>query len=230
MINLPLGSLNFRSLRKNAQIYVDKTKPLVELARLSQPLLLVRPRRFGKSLLLSTFASLFRQEKDLFVDLAAGDSWTEKKHPVLLLDFSLCSNCKSKEEFLQKFRNMLQLANADIPVVCPEGENPIFAFAKYLHALDNNSLVLLIDEYDAPLSSTLDQPEVFAAIQLLLSDFYLSIKSLQGNIRFLLITGTMKFQNTSIFSAFNSLSDISLLPRYGDILGFTKEEIEAFFS
>lgn len=226
---LPLGSPNFRSLRMNSQIYVDKTQTLIELAQSTQPLFLARPRRFGKSLLLSTFANLFRQEKNLFTGLTAEKYWQEKKYPVLLLDFSFCSNCRNKEEFLKKFRSMLLLADADIPVECSPDENPLFSFARYLHAQENNSLVLLIDEYDAPLSSILNDPNAFEDIRALLADFYLSIKSLQGNIRFLLITGILKFQNTSIFSAFNSLSDISLLPTYGKILGYTKEEIEKYF-
>lgn len=94
---------------------------------------------------------------------------------------------------------------------------------------ENNSLVVLIDEYDAPLTACLDDPELFNKVRGLLSSFYAVLKSNDRVLRFMFITGITKFNKASIFSALNNLSDLSLTPRYGTLLGYTHQEIQEYF-
>ena len=101
--------------------------------------------------------------------------------------------------------------------------------SEWLSLLDSNCLVVLIDEYDAPLTSCLDQPNLFKEVRSTMSELFLTLKSNEGCLRFFFMTGITKLSNTSIFSAFNNLEDISLYPKYETLLGYTEEEIKHFF-
>ena len=102
--------------------------------------------------------------------------------------------------------------------------------SSWLSTLQSSELVLLIDEYDAPLTHCLDKPELFEEVRATMSELFLTLKSHEGRLRFFFMTGITKLSNTSIFSAFNNLQDISLDPFYGALLGYTEDEISKYFS
>lgn len=231
---LPLGQSEFSAIRENGSIYVDKTRMIAELA--SQPaakVFLARPRRFGKSLLVSAFDALFSHRMDLFKGLAAETLWKdEKSYPVIRLDFSRVKVFKRQEDFRSKLDALLRERSLDAGLNYEACGDPIASFGLMLSRVlkSGGKVVLLIDEYDAPLTEHLDQPQLFEQVRDALSEFYSLVKSLDGVFRFVFITGITRFSHTSIFSAFNNLRDISLMSKYGTLLGYTEEEIVSNFS
>lgn len=234
-LNLPIGDSSFASIRgSNPAIYVDKAKQIFELAKGKGHLFLSRPRRFGKSLLISTFESLFKKGLTDFRGLEIEKLWTDHTYDVLTLTFSDIADFSSKAEFLENLDDELarQLKKTKVNYVRNKN-NPVSAFKDALSSyIDNHtaSLVLLIDEYDAPITSHLEDKPLCEAVQSVLSSFYNEIKTYNGAFRFIFVTGITKFRHTSIFSPFNILTDISLSPDYGDLLGYTIEEVERYFA
>lgn len=227
---LPLGISDFETLRDDGRIYVDKTGLVCELACSKGKYLLARPRRFGKSLLVSTFESLFRNGTRDFKGLEAEKLWTDRTYRVLHLDFSIAASFSTREGFLQQFAVMLEAAAIRGGFEIPErSQNPISNLCLFIAAQPKSSLVLLIDEYDAPLTNHLDEPGLFSEIQECLNTLYASVKALSRSLRFFFMTGITKFSHTGIFSAFNDLIDISLDEKYGALLGCTEDEIRRFF-
>ena len=227
---LPLGSSNFKALRSHNEIYVDKTSLIFELANTRGKLFLARPRRFGKSLLISTFESLFKDGLKDFKGLAIEKYWTDKTYPVVRLDFSELKEFNTVAQFSTNFIEMLRLKFAAAGFTTEKNEPfLILKLSDWLSSLEPSSLVILVDEYDAPLTVCLDQPELFAGVRSLMSQFFLTLKANEGCQRFFFMTGITKFSNTSIFSAFNNLLDISLNPVFGTLLGYTDEEIQHYF-
>ena len=230
---LPLGSSNFATLRANNEIYVDKTELLYRLAQGRGKIFLARPRRFGKSLLISTFESLFRYGLRDFRALAIEKLWNDTTYSVVKLDFSGLKSCPDREGFAAGLYSLLQAAFMPLGFrYQPELKTVFFLdqLKMWLASQAPNSLVLLIDEYDAPLTSHLENPEAFEIIRDCLGEFYAAIKEYEGCFRFFFMTGITKFSNTSIFSAFNNLQDISMNPVFGTLLGYTEEEILRYFS
>ena len=228
---LPLGSSDFGSLRSNKEIYIDKTDLVYRLAQHRGKIFLARPRRFGKSLLVSTFESLFKKGLMDFQGLAIEKLWKDKTYPVIRLDFSELKEFKSLEQFKTNFYEILRLKFLPVGFECDKNEPfSILKFSDWLSSLGPSSLVILIDEYDAPLTACLNKPELFESVRSLMSQFFLTLKANEGCQRFFFMTGITKFSNTSIFSAFNNLQDISLDVEYGTLLGYTEEEIKHYFS
>lgn len=229
--SLPLGRSTFATLRIRNDLYVDKTAYVHRLAREDAKIFLVRPRRFGKSLLLSTFESLFRDGLTHFRGLAIEKLWSDRTYPVVKLDFSEVKEFSDVEEFRSKFYEKLAAAFGDVGFrVQTDGFSVLTQLSTFLASLPPAGLVVLIDEYDAPLTQCLDNPKLFREVRSVMSELFLSLKSREGCLRFFFMTGITKFSNTSIFSAFNNLQDISLDPLYGALLGYTDEEIRANFS
>ncbi|MCD8338678.1 MAG: ATP-binding protein [Burkholderiales bacterium] len=231
--SLPLGTSSFAKLRRTGQIYVDKTELIYKLASLDQKFLLVRPRRFGKSLLVSTFASLFKYGLRDFKGLAIENLWKEDKlYPVATIDLSLAKNFQTKDEFAIKLQDVLAGAFSRIGFVYDARSN-LSLYSQLTiwlrKTLPLGSLVLLIDEYDAPLTTHLSQPELFNEARDELSGFFTWIKASDEALRFLFLTGITKFSKASIFSELNFLDDISLLPEFGTLLGYTFEELVNYF-
>ena len=227
---LPFGTQSFSSLRNNQQIYVDKSEQIYELARVRQKVFLARPRRFGKSLLLSTFESLFAHGLRDFKGLVIEKLWQDHQYETVRLDFSAFIDYQTVDDFRLKFYSMLGILLGEHGFAW-DGNVVTFSYqlAKWLRDQPNNSLVLLIDEYDAPLTRTLNDRELFLGIQKILSEFFYILKSEEGCLRFLFITGITRFSNTSIFSGFNNLRDISQEPTYGALLGYTETELKGYF-
>ena len=229
---LPLPGSEFSSLRKVGKIYVDKTRLIYSLCEIGgSQVFLARPRRFGKSLLVSTFESLFRYGLRDFHGLAIEELWNEEKiHRVVHLDFSGARDFSDIAQFERFFSDILIGKFGAVGFEHkPAGINLIAQIGLWMDAQPINSLVLLIDEYDAPLAACLHRPELFSQVQAALSRFFLMIKEHARCLRFFFMTGVTKLSNTGIFSGFNNLEDISLQAEFGTLLGYTEEEILAYF-
>lgn len=228
---LPLGTSSFEKLRERNFIYVDKTDLVFKLTNGEGKYFLARPRRFGKSLLISTFESLFQNGLRNFKGLKIEKLWKdERTYKVVRLDFSRVKPDCSFQEFQDYFDEYVSAQFQKIGFQRNPGARFTIQLETFISSLPNSSLVLLIDEYDAPLTSCLDQPELFKKVRSYLSKFYSIIKSNDAALRFLFITGITKFNKTSIFSELNNLSDISLSPEFGQLLGYNHEEIEQYFN
>ena len=221
-------------------VYVDKTEQLYDIARPDSDRIcyLPRPRRFGKSLMISTLKYLFLGRRDLFKGLWIDSSdwdWDNEVYPVLHLDMSQAASKNAAE--LEAMLRKLVKAHCEEHEVEFDAQAPVQSvFADILRALKkkspNEKYVLLIDEYDAPISGLLDTEEGRAElpkVRKTLHDFYVQAKSECGNMRFLMVTGVSKFAKTSIFSAFNNPKDLTLDKRTADLLGYTHEEMEKYF-
>ena len=230
--NLPLGTSDFAVLRYANEIYVDKSDLVYELASTRRKYFLARPRRFGKSLLISTFESLFTHGLRDFKGLAIEKLWVEEtKFLVVRLDFSEIKFFSSPEEFSRKFASLISrcFGTVGFQYVDDDLNSAAGQLSTWLQTLRLSSLVVLIDEYDAPLTSCLNQHELFNAVRGQLSEFYAVLKSHDRALRFVFITGITKFNKMRIFSELNNLSDISLAPRFGSLLGYTHEEVQTYF-
>ena len=227
---LPFGTSSFEALRETGEIYVDKTSYVYLLASNRGKYFLARPRRFGKSLLISTFESLFKYGLRDFKDLEIAALWKEsKQYLVVRLDFSRVKPGASFEEFKAYFEDYIDMQFQKIGFKRNRVNFLSNQLESFISSLPTSSLVLLIDEYDAPLTACLDRPELFKQVRNYLSQFYSVFKANDAAVRFLFITGITKFNKTSIFSELNNLSDISLSPEFGSILGYTRSEVENYF-
>ena len=220
---LPNGISDFDTLRKEQRIYVDKTDLIYKIAsNNAQPIIFSRPRRFGKSLLVSTLECLFLGKLELFRGLKIESLWQDtKQYCVLHLDFS-AMDFTSVEEFKKAFNNDLDVFISRHKLVLNRdaGESVSEKFIGICDAVGDKKLVLLIDEYDAPLTAFMNNKEQFEKARTILSSFYQAVKSRYKAVRFMFITGITRYSNTSIFSAFNNLLDLSLNPAYGALLGY----------
>jgi hypothetical protein len=232
---LPVSNPSFSSLRKDNQLYVDKTALIYELARYSnRQYLLARPRRFGKTLLVSTLESLFRDGLKMFHGLAIEKLWKDSgTYKVLHLDFSM-TQPDSAESFEKSAVTMFLRAASDCCLIDRSSLPQDFpGLADVTDAVcrksQDTSLVLLIDEYDSPLSANLNNPDVFESIQSKMRSFFAAVKSYAGKFRLVFITGVSRFRHISVFSAGFNIIDLSLDPAFGEIVGYTEEEIRSYF-
>ena len=229
---LPFGISSFGNIRLSDRIYVDKTDLIFSMVEKHSRVLLTRPRRFGKSLLVSVLNSLFRSGVQDFQDLKIEKLWQEQKpYKVVRLDFSV--TCSSRiERFELNFVLHLLNSFSEHGFQCHSYLLPdlLEKLSEWLEDQEPCSLVLLIDEYEAPLTATLEDPKLFDLILKDLSKFFSVIGSHDSAFRFMFITGIVNFKNTGIFSEIKGLEDISLDPEYGSIVGFTNQELKDFFS
>ena len=224
------NSCNFRDLIDNNRVYVDKTALICQIAKDEKgPYFISRPRRFGKSTLINTFHELFAHGTERFKGLEIEPLWKDKTYKVIHLDFStfreVPSNSSFNKEFMDAFK--LSLEEAGIEPTKENIDSPANLLKKTLDT--ESEVVLLVDEYDAPLTAVLNDSNEFEDRRKILSNFYLTVKSFDGKFRFIFITGVTYYSHTSIFSAFNNLKDLTLDLRYGALLGYTSEELESYF-
>lgn len=214
-------------------IYVDKTRQIASLAMMRRQYCLVRPRRFGKSLLISTFEALFSEGLKHFEGLAIQDIWREEQcYNVVRLDFSTIRYFDSVEAFTLQFEHLLDNAFGKYGFKPQQGEGRLIHLEvdRWFKTQPRQSLVLLIDEYDAPLTAVIDNPELFRVVRRKLAAFYAVCKSNVAQLRFFFMTGITKFNQADSCSELDDLIDISHDPIYGDIVGFTELEIRKYFS
>ena len=225
---------DFRKLRENGCIYVDKTEILHELVcdPTRSLYFISRPRRFGKSLMLSTLECIFRGERELFKGLAIdklGYDWTE--YPVLHFNFGtmdVTTFDSFNSAFVARVMQSIKAAGVVYDPAFAPGDN--FANAIQKLAQDRGKpAVILIDEYDAPVGAALNDIPKANAIRAKLSAFYGEIKNNAANIRFMMMTGVTKFTQLSVFSALNNLNNLTMDDRYATLLGYTDDELTTYF-
>jgi hypothetical protein len=232
MKKLPIGIQTFEKIRKDDFIYVDKTRLIYELTRSGTYYFFTRPRRFGKSLLLTTLKSFFLGKKELFKDLYIFDKekeWTF--HPVIHIDYSKVNYRDTKEVFRSSMIFHLKAIAAEYQVSLEE-KDIATAFNELLLKLYQKyqqRVVVLVDEYDKPLVDSLTKPEVFERNRLVLNSLYGSMKGHDDYLRFVLLTGVSRFSKVSVFSGMNNLDDISMNKTYSTLVGFTQNELETYF-
>ena len=223
----PVGIQTFSDIIKRGCVYVDKTDLIYKLTKKYKYVFLSRPRRFGKSLLSTTLHSYFAGEKDLFKGLAIEGlekDWTE--YPILHFDMSTFKNCNLKD--LQSKFNYKLSEYESIWGNNPESETPGDRFKNLIISAKEQTgkpVIIIIDEYDAPLLDVLHNEDRLAEIRTIIQEFYAPIKANDEYIRFAFITGITKFSQLSIFSAINNLANISMDPEFAAICGITKEEL-----
>lgn len=229
-IRYPLGRQDFASLRKDGCLYVDKTAIMYDLIDSYKYVFLSRPRRFGKSLLLSTIKAYFEAKREYFRGLQIcnlQNQWI--KYPVLHLDLSRINSGEEnslKAIIKEQFEEWEKLYKITVPQESMAAR--LTAIIKQAFAITGEKVVILIDEYDNPLINTLHIPERHSRYQDLLKSIYSVIKPLDEYIRFAMITGVSRFSKTSIFSGLNNLTDITFENRYSAICGFTESEIRTY--
>ncbi|GHT48167.1 hypothetical protein FACS1894102_0590 [Spirochaetia bacterium] len=229
---LPLGIQTFSEIREDGYHYVDKSERIYELITNTKVVFLSRPRRFGKSLLCSTLAALFEGRRDLFKELAVDSlDWNWDTYPVVRIDLN-SGAYRRLDDFITTANTSLEFCarKYEVPFT---GDNISDKLRRLIMALNgkfNKKVVVIIDEYDKPLLSTLEDTALHEIIRGELKGFYGVLKSQDEHLKFVFLTGVTKFSKVSIFSDLNNLSDISLDPRYADICGITQEELESEFA
>ncbi|MEZ3550597.1 MAG: AAA family ATPase [Muribaculaceae bacterium] len=233
-IKYPVGIQTFERLRQDGYKYIDKTDLVCKLVNNATSVFLSRPRRFGKSLLLSTIDAYFRGRRDLFKGLAI-DSLTEEweQHPVFHLDLSGCSYLDKDslelhiDMYLTRWEKIYGDENKNRDISSRFASLLVLAYEK-----TGKKAVVLIDEYDKPLLDTIEEErgEIHGYFKDVLRGFYGCLKSSDPYLRFVMLTGVTKFSQVSIFSGLNNLNDISLDKRFSTICGITPEELETELS
>lgn len=230
-VKYPIGIQNFEKLRKEGFIYVDKTELIYRLVTTGSYYFLSRPRRFGKSLLISTLEAYFQGKKELFEDLAIGKlekDWIQ--YPVLHMDLNA-----EKFDSLERLEQILDrhLFLWEDSWGTDARENTFSArftgVIRRAFQQTGRPVVILIDEYDKPMLQALDNDELQKEYRNTLKAFYGVMKSMDGFIKFAFLTGVIKFGKASVFSDLNNLDDISMRTPYVSICGITEEEMHTYF-
>lgn len=229
----PDGIQTFEKIRKEGYLYIDKTDLVYSLVnRASSYVFLSRPRRFGKSLLISTLQSYFEGNRALFQGLEIEKrekNWT--RYPVVRLDLSTAGDAMDTDQLYLKLGNIL--AENEVSLGIPKNETlpgerlnalVLRAYEKY-----RQKVVILIDEYDAPLLETVFDPKKAAAFKGIVKELFSPLKKLEPSLRFVFLTGITKFSQMSLFSTLNNLDDISLDDDFCSLCGFTEKEITRSF-
>lgn len=224
----PIGIQTFSKLREGNYVYVDKTELLYRLTHgASSYIFLSRPRRFGKSLLTSTLRSYFEGRKELFEGLAIErleKEWT--KHPVLHFDMSTAKHM-DKERLISELEKKL----FDYEKLYGREKNDIYTnqrlegLIKCAYERTGQKVVVLIDEYDAPLLDVVHEERDLPLLRDVMRNFYSPLKACDPYLRFVFLTGITKFSQLSIFSELNNIKNISLSPEYATLCGITEEEM-----
>ena len=230
-MKFPIGIQQFEENRLGDWIYVDKTAHIYNLAAGGKYFFLSRPRRFGKSMLLSTLEAYFQGKKHLFKGLAIEQlemEWAE--HAVLHIDL----NAKP----FQKVEDLYDLLNDQLTIYEKKydsvavDKSPEGRLRQLIRAAKQNTgrnVVVLVDEYDKPMLQAIGNEELQTEFRNALKAFYGVLKSADGDLRFAMLTGVTKFSKVSVFSDLNNLKDISMSTHFHDICGITEQELHAVF-
>lgn len=229
----PIGVQDFMQLRQDNLLYVDKTARLLELIKNGRRYFLSRPRRFGKSLTLSTLDAMFSGRKELFIDLAA-EQWVNEKSenpsPVLRFDMSTIATTTSEDIKLSLQEMIYRIAeDFNLNIRSQTLGGILIDLIRQLQK-QQGQVVILIDEYDKPILDNLLDFKNANDMREVLRSFYTVLKSCDEYLRFVFITGISKFSKMGVFSAMNNLEDISMDKRFGDIAGYTQSELEYYFA
>lgn len=231
-LRYPIGIQTFSKIIEEGYIYIDKTRYIKKLKDAGNYYFLSRPRRFGKSLLLSTLEAFFEGQRDLFKGLYIYDEesdWTS--YPVLMFSFNTLDvkSEHSLDEFLDIGFSRYERKYGKDPDVRALPQR----FENLLESAYKNTgqkVAVLIDEYDAPLLNTLDRPELNERYRQTLKAVFSVLKSYDRYIEFAFVTGVSRFSHTSLFSGANNLKDITLEDKFAGICGITEEELKEYLS
>lgn len=227
----PIGIQDFEKLRTNGYSYVDKSRFVYKLATEGEYYFLSRPRRFGKSLFLSTLEAYFQGKKELFEGLAIYDLETDwKKYPIFHIDLNT-ANFREKDSLYTVLNDYLTTWESKYGTRESEATLALRFKGVIARAAEKEGcgVVILIDEYDKPILQTLRTPELQAEHRAQLKAFYSVLKTQDRYIKFAFLTGVTKFGKVSVFSDLNNLTDISMDHRYISICGMTEKELLANF-
>ena len=224
----PVGIQTFSEIIRGGYVYVDKTDLVWQLAHYAKYVFLSRPRRFGQSLLTSTLESYFQGEKELFDGLKImplEQDWTE--HPVIWLDLSLAKAQFTAEDLKNRLLLMLddyaEVYGRKDTEVTPGGL--IDGLIKRAYQQTGRQVVVIIDEYDAPLLEVLHEQETLEAKRMVMQELYMPLKANERYVRFCFITGITKFSQLSIFSTINNLTNVTMDAAFSTLLGITEQEL-----
>ena len=227
----PIGIQNFGKIRRDGYAYVDKTALMYKMVSEGSYYFLSRPRRFGKSLMVSTLEAFFSGEKELFKGLYVDSvNWEWKQYPILHLDLNV-----KKYDSMTSLDDILDRALKGWESLYPpqwkdpslEGRFELVVKAAAEHT--GLQVVILIDEYDKPLLQAIGNEELQTEYRNTLKAFYGVLKSCDAHIKFAFLTGVTKFGKVSVFSDLNNLEDISYLPQYSSICGISEDELHEYF-
>jgi hypothetical protein len=227
----PIGIQTFEKIINGNYVYIDKTEMALNLVDNYTYTFLSRPRRFGKSLFLDTLQELFEGNRKLFKGLYIYDKWDwSTQYPVIKISWD--GQLRSINELKKVAMHNIKKNQNRLDIVCEEQESVSVCLDELIIKTSkkyNRRVVILIDEYDKPILDNLDQPEVAKESREFIKGLYSTLKGADRYIKFALLTGVSKFSRASIFSGLNMLSDISLNKRYGNICGYTQNDIETSF-
>ena len=228
----PIGIQSFENIRTGGFVYVDKTALIYQLADLGKYYFLSRPRRFGKSLLISTLEAYFLGKKELFEGLALERLETEwERYPVLHLDLN-ARNYENEDSLRAELNKHLSGWEEHYGLKADYSSAPeerFFYVVRRASEQTGKQVVVLVDEYDKPLLSTIDRKELHDTYRDTLKAFFGVLKSQDAYIRFAFFTGVSRFSHVSIFSDLNNLEDISMDREYAAICGISEEELHTYF-
>jgi len=230
MKKLPIGIHTFSKIIEDDYLYIDKTKEAYEMLSSYQYVFLSRPRRFGKSLFLTTLQAIFEGKKELFKGLYIYDKYDFEPYPVIRIHWG--GNFTSEFNFQSEVQSTLNW-NAEYLGVTLDKTLSLSAqfdsLIKGTYKKYNKRVVILIDEYDKPILDNITDAEMRNYARDTLKGLYEHIKYNDEYVKFAFLTGVSKFSKVSIFSGLNNLVDISLYPRYGNICGYTQADLETSF-
>lgn len=229
MQNLPIGIQTFSEIIEKDYLYIDKTESIYNLLKKGKYFFLSRPRRFGKSLLVSTLKEIFKGNKELFKGLYIYDKIDWIAYPVISFSFSSITYSQSEEIFREEITKQLIEIGLDYNISITE-KTIILAFKQLLTKLSKtNKVVILIDEYDKPIIDYITDKDKSKLNRNVLREFYGLIKDYDEHIKFCLLTGVSKFSKVSVFSGLNNLYDITLDRNFSTICGITQDELNKYF-
>ncbi|MGE5342871.1 MAG: AAA family ATPase [Candidatus Omnitrophota bacterium] len=231
MKHLPIGIQAFRRIIEENRVYVDKTETIFKLfSEGGRYYFLSRPRRFGKSLLISTLKEIFLGNRELFKGLWIYDKISWEPYPVIHIDFTLI-NYESPAELKASLERRIQKMASTFGLTLNQENSYQEKFIELIEKVSiQGKVVILIDEYDKPVIDHIENLEIATANREILKNFYSIFKGLDEYIQFVLITGVTKFSHVSVFSGLNNLSDITISNKYSTLLGYTEEELQHYFN
>ena len=229
---LPIGIQTFSTIRKENYLYIDKTDIAYTLINNYKYSFLSRPRRFGKSLFLDTLRNIFEGKKELFEGLAIYDKWDwDKKYPVIKISWA-GNSFANKSLLEEKAKEELKENQKRLGVECDMTLSPFGCFnelIKKCYEKHQMPVVVLVDEYDKPILNVVENLPQAKENREFIKGFYEVLKDNDEYLKFVFLTGVSKFSKASIFSGLNMLTDISLDEKYGNICGYTENDIDTIF-
>ncbi|MDR2679816.1 MAG: AAA family ATPase, partial [Tannerella sp.] len=231
MQQLALDTQSFEDLRNNNCVYVDKTEIIHKVITGGRIYFLSRPRRFGKSLLISTLEAIFKGKKNLFEGLYIYDKWDwEQQYPVIKIDWAGINHSTLEKMEESLIFHLTRIArNYHIALTAKNASDCFVELIESLQKKEGKKVVILIDEYDKPVTAHIADSSLLEKFKTDVHNFYQVMKSSDEYLKFVFVTGVSKFSGLSIFSALNNPRDITLREQYATICGYTQEELESNF-